>query len=220
MARPTNLHAAGIAFILALGLVLGFGTACNDSGGGGGGGGGDIGDNNPDVYVAMGDSITVGWGVPAGTSYPAQLAGMTGKSIINAGVSGARSSQGAGSVSGILARYKPARLLIMYGANDAIHGASPDTLENNLRAMIGAAKANKTIPIVSTITPMYDSHAAFMPLVDAYNARIRSMAKSEGVALANSAGELGGKRELIQPDGLHPTEVGQRGIAAAFNDRL
>ena len=97
---------------------------------------------------------------------------------------------------------------------------SPDALEGNLRAIVGAAKANHTVPVLATLPPQYDSHANAVPLLQAYNARIRSIGSSEGVPVANVAGEFGNKRDLIQADGLHPTDTGNQALAFAFADRL
>ena len=199
-------------------LALG-GTACNDSGGGGGGGG-NIGDNNPDVYVAIGDSITSGREAPAGAPYPDRLAGIVGKTVVNAGSGGARSSSGPGTAQSVLQRYQPARLLVMYGSNDATAGVNPDDFENNIRAIVALAKANQTIPVIATLPPQYDSRAAVMPLIEAYNVRIRNVGGSEKVPVANVAGEFGNKRELIQADGLHPSDPGNQALAFAFADRL
>ena len=203
-----------------LGAVMCWGTACNDSGGGGGGGNANIGDNNPDVCVAMGDSITSGREAPAGAPYPDRVAGITGKSVVNAGSGGARSSSGVASVSGLLQRYQPARLLVLYGSNDAGAGVGADEFENNIRAIVGAAKVNQTVPVIGTVPPQYDSRAVVMPLIQEYNARIRRVAGSEKVPVANVAGEFGNKRSLIQADGLHPTDPGNQALAFAFADRL
>ena len=81
---------------------------------------------------------------------------------------------------------------------------------------IQAAKANKTRPILANLTPMYDGHAVFQPAVEAVNPQIAALASSEGVRLVNLAGEFGSERSLIQPDGLHPSDMGTPVLAFAF----
>jgi len=204
---------AGIALVLCLGCDSG-------GGGGGGGGGGDIGDNNKGVFVCIGDSITQGLCVPAGAPYPARLAGLSGKTVINEGVCGERSGGGAGRVSGVLARHKPEGLLILYGANDAIGGADVESVIGNLRAIIQAAKANQTRAVIATVMPMYDSHAIFNGAVESYNPRIKQLAGEEGAKLVNLSAEFGNKRDLLQGDGLHPSDMGTQIIAQSFSERI
>ena len=202
-------------FLVALALSLG----C-DSGGGGGGGNKNIGDNIPGVYVAIGDSITQGTDVPAGPPYPSRLAAMSGKTIINAGRGGELSSGGAGRVSGLLSKHTPACLLILYGANDIIKGKSDESILANLNAIIQAAKANQTIPVIASLLPQYDSHGIFDGRVQALNPKIANLAKSTRARFVNLGKEFAGKRDLVQPDGLHPSDRGTTVIAAAFGDKI
>lgn len=202
-----------------LGAVVVWGTAC-ESDDGGGGGSGNIGDNNPDVYVALGDSITSGREAPAGAPYPDRLSGMVGKTVVNAGSGGARSASGVGSVNGLLQTYKPARLLVLYGANDIGAGVGVGEFENNLRAIVGAAKANQTVPVLGTIPPEYDSHAFAAPAIQSFNAAVRRVASSEGVPVANVYGAFGGNRSYVQADGLHPSDAGNNALARAFANKV
>ena len=188
-------------------------VGCNNDDDSSGGLPSDIGDNNPDMVVALGDSITV-------AGYPAAVAGITGKTVINQGRGGERSAGGASRVSGVLSKYKPAYLLILYGANDAIHGADAAAVKGNLRAIIGAAQANKTVPIIANLTPMYDGHSSFQGTATSYNPEIKSLASEMGARFVNLAGEFGSERSLIQADGLHPTGEGSQVIAFAFSDKI
>lgn len=209
-------HLAAGLLTLALGLQLG----CNGGGGGGGGVSGDIGDNNAGVTVALGDSITNGSCVPAGAPYPSRTAAVKGETVINAGRCGETSAGGASRVSGLLAKHKPANLLILYGANDVIQGVDPGTTIANLRSIIQSAKANKTRPVIANLTPMYDGHAAFQPGGAALSTMINALASEEGVPLVNLAGEFGSERDLVQADGLHPSDMGTQVIAFAFADKI
>jgi len=195
-------------------MSVGLSFLCGCEGGSSGGGlGGDVGDNDPDLYVAMGDSITAaGW--------PSLLSAKLGAPVVNRGTPGAMSDHGASTVNGTLARYKPGFLLIMYGANDLIHNQNPNWTVANLRSMIRAAKANKTIPVIATLTPMSGSHGAWAGNVKAMNVLITSMAKEEGAAVANVYKAFGNNPAYILPDGLHPTAAGSDRIAATFAGRI
>ncbi len=178
----------------------------------------DFGRNNPRLCVAMGDSITQGEG--STTSYPSMLSRMLRKTVVNRGDGGSHSLDGRRDVSRFLTIHRPGYLLILYGANDVLHDRSCDAYIENLRFMIRAARQNKTIPILATMTPMTKRHAAFASTVSRYNVKVRELAKSEGVALCDielhfmTAGVTWGG--LMQDDGLHPDAQGMRLIAESF----
>ncbi len=178
----------------------------------------DFGDNDQNLYVAMGDSITEGY--LASTAYPAILSGMLGKPVINVSIGGGQSWQGASMVESTLANYKPGFLLIYFGANDMIHSHDQSETIGNLRAMIVAAKANKTIPVIATCTPMMWSHEAFDGSISVLNGMIKDLASSEGAILVDLGGAFKGHPEYLNEDGLHPNDLGQQVIAAEFRDAL
>jgi len=208
----------------AIGMWLAVGVGCLDSGGSSDGGGGssnkDIGDNDPNRVVAIGDSITEGICRPDGTPYPARLAGLSGKNVINQGRCDERTASGAGRIGGVLNKYKPGTIVILYGANDALDGRSTDAVINSLRSMCNAAIANKTIPLLGTCLPIYGGRSAANSRVQAYNDAIRSLARELGIRVVDFNKEFGNERSLIQPDGVHPSNAGLQVMAFAVNDRL
>jgi len=164
-----------------------------------------FGANNPNVVVAMGDSVTDGSAIN-GKSYPQIVAELSGKTVINEGVGGAFSSDGVRRIGAILEREKPGFIFILYGINDVIHvGRNERTIEN-LRQMIQLARQNQTHPIVGTITPRFrwngaNSHAGL-------NRRIRELCVEEDVILADVEKEFGDNQALFWPDLIHPNEDG------------
>lgn len=183
------------------------------------GGMGDIGSNNPDVYSALGDSITAG-GNGGGDPYPPRLSAMTGKTVVNRADSGKSSGAGLGEVGDILIKDKPAALLILLGANDVIGGSTPESIVANLRGIVQQAKANQTTPVVATMLPMMYVHELWAGEARALSSLIRSMASSEGARLVDLEAEFGSGEGLMLDDGLHPNEVGNEVIAQAFGDAL
>lgn len=168
----------------------------------------NFGVNDPNLYLAMGDSITAaGW--------PGILAGKLGSTVINYSTGGARSDAGAAAVNGQLQRH-PGFLLILYGANDVINGHDPSATIENLRYMIRAAKANQTIPVIGTVTPMRGPHQAYDQAGGELSSRIRSLAHAEGAALADVRKAFGNGEGLLRSDGLHPTPAGSEKIASVF----
>ena len=181
----------------------------------------DFGSNNSNIYVAIGDSITAGYGLSSSSeAYPAKLSGMLGKTVFNKGVIGSYSSYGADTVNSVLNSYKPGYLLILYGVNDLIMGYSTDSVLNNLSAMIGAAKNNQTIPVIATLTPVFGEHAYFEGSVVALNHGIRQLASEQDIHVADLENSFGWNPSYISADGLHPNSQGQDLIAVVFYDEL
>ena len=78
------------------------------------------------AIVAFGDSLTAGFGAEPGSSYPDFLqkdldrAGL-GWRVVNAGVSGDTTTDGANRVSEVLA-VKPRVVILEFGGNDGLRG--------------------------------------------------------------------------------------------------
>jgi lysophospholipase L1-like esterase len=181
----------------------------------------DFGDNNPSVIVAMGDCISGDINYPGVEPYPAILAGMLpSKTIINESGGAAKSSDGASRVNGVLNKNTPAYLLILYGTNDILHSLGHDSIINNLRFIVQAAKNNKTVPIIGTLPPMTHSHSIYNGSIDALNTKIRQMASEENVRVADLAREFAGCDPEMFPDGRHPNADGQAIIAMAYKEKI
>jgi lysophospholipase L1-like esterase len=171
----------------------------------------DFGSNNTAVYVCLGDSITDESG------YPAMLEQMLGqgRTVINEGRGGEESAGGLVRVNGVLGRYTPGYLLVLYGANDVMHGVSGSAIVENLRQIVRSALANQTLPVVATMTPMPRS-VRQQEFVDAVNGEIIRMAQEEGVPLVDLGAILEGAGYELFPDGLHPNREAAEKIASGF----
>lgn len=138
----------------------------------------DVGGNDANVVVCLGDSITA-------RGYPSDLAAKTGLTVVNEGKGGERSSGGAARVGTVLAQHRPAYLCVLYGANDVCGGVPAADVLANLAAIVEAARANQTIPIVATLTPMSGERAEYAAAARDLSAAIRAQAGQLGVALAD-----------------------------------
>ena len=185
-----------------------------------GGGGGDpfadfdFGPNNKNVCLALGDSITVG------DSYIPKLAGMLQKTIVNRAISGSETSVGVDLVHPGLDSTQAGFLTILYGVNDLIMGYSESGAIANLRYMVQAAKDNKTVPIIATLTPVTGSYIGLVSGIQRLNAAIRQLAAEEDVTLVDLEEALDWDPAYLLPDGLHPNAAGNDVIAAAFYDAM
>lgn len=93
------------------------------------------------VILAFGDSITYGTGADGGESYPAVLAALTGRRVVNAGVPGEVSGEGLARLPALLDEHRPQLLILAHGGNDLLHKGNPDELARNLRAMVETARS-------------------------------------------------------------------------------
>lgn len=188
----------------------------------------DFGTNNPNIFVALGDSVTEGAGDSTFQGcwidykgYPERLQAKLGskKTVVNEGVCGEGAIHGAQRVNSVLAKYKPGYLLILYGYNDR---CACQNVMDQLRIIIQAAKANKTIPIIGTMN-------GDNPDVEAMNPLIRDLARQEGIVVADifQAFENDPRYQkdhcsLLYCDylGLHPNDTGYDVMAQAWYDTI
>ena len=91
------------------------------------------------VIVAFGDSLTYGTGVGAGDDYPAILARLTAREVINEGVQGEISSAGLARLPRVLEEYRPELLILIHGGNDMLRNLPAAQTRANLEAMIELA---------------------------------------------------------------------------------
>ncbi|HEY9100162.1 MAG TPA: arylesterase [Thiobacillus sp.] len=95
-----------------------------------------------DVIVAFGDSLTHGTGASEATAYPAVLALITGRTVINAGVPGDTTTSGLARLPKVLNEYKPRLVLLCLGGNDMLRKQPEASTENNLRLMVQTIRAS------------------------------------------------------------------------------
>jgi acyl-CoA thioesterase-1 len=96
------------------------------------------------TIVALGDSLTAGYGLPQKDAFAARLdaaldaAGIKAR-VVNAGVSGDTSAGGLARIDWLLAE-KPDLVIVELGANDALRGLDPEETRRNLGAIIDRIK--------------------------------------------------------------------------------
>jgi len=196
----------------------------------------DFGSNDPRKVVAFGDSITFGvlelrrrgLGLNTSNNYPNLLQAKLKRldsawQVINEGKPGEHSFEGAARIGDVLRSDKPGYILIMEGANDAQQCDDTATLVNSLLSMVRSAKANKTIPIIGTITPSFRNNPCASDTIDDANAGIRGMAAAQNVVLAEIFNGMN-QRELFgqspDRDPLHPNDQGYAVMADIWYNAL
>jgi len=194
-----------------------------------------------ELITAFGDSITEGYcrGVCHGyfevLNASMDASGRT-VDIINGGLGGELTSGGVSRIDIFLAdnpdytynnhcppqtQFNGRRghiILIMEGANDAIHGVSAYTTQANLRSMIQKAKNAGVTPVLATITPNYKYNfgSCNSGVIGPYNTLIRQLASSEGVTLADVCNATDASWGYLTCEGLHPNYSGDVTISNTF----
>ena len=101
----------------------------------------------PVEVIALGDSLTAGYGIGVQNSFPALLQKMFDAEgievrLVNAGVSGDTTAGGLNRLAWVLSGNPKAKAAILaLGANDMLRGQSPERAEANLEAIITEFKA-------------------------------------------------------------------------------
>ncbi|MGY4024471.1 GDSL-type esterase/lipase family protein [Aeromonas rivuli] len=95
-----------------------------------------------ETILAFGDSLTEGRGASPSQSYPSVLASLSGRPVINAGVSGELSQTGRARLPALLAEHRPGLVILLEGGNDILRNSGEPALKANLAAMIEAVQGS------------------------------------------------------------------------------
>jgi len=166
----------------------------------------------PPVILVLGDSISAGFGLPPGAGWTHLLQKRLAERryphrVVNASISGDTTAGGRSRLPALLARHKPAIVVVELGGNDGLRGGSLASSRENLVAMVAATKAAgaRAMIVGMKLPPNYG--AAYARQFDAMFAEV---AKAERVPLVPFFFDgFGEDRDLFQADGIHPTEAAQ-----------
>jgi acyl-CoA thioesterase I len=160
--------------------------------------------------LALGTSLTQGYGVPPGEDFTAVLEARLNAAgdhvkLINAGVSGDTSAGGLSRVDWSLADH-PDAAIVELGSNDALRGLAPAETQKNLTAVLSKLQAAH-VPVLlvgmlapRNLGPEYAASfdAIYPALARKYNAILYPF-MLDGVAV---------NPKLNQADGIHPNPAG------------
>ena len=170
----------------------------------------------PMKILALGTSLTQGYGVPPGTEFTAQLqaalkaAGIDAK-LINAGVSGDTSAGGLSRLDWSLADH-PDAAIVELGSNDVLRGHRAGGDGEEPRAILAKLKAAHVPVLLTGMKAPRNLGAGLCGQFDAIYPRLAKQYGAlfypfilDGVAL---------NPKLNQADGMHPNPAGVKIIVA------
>ncbi len=169
----------------------------------------------PIKILALGTSLTQGYGLPPGTEMTALLeTGLKKKGIdatvINAGVSGDTSAGGLARLDWSLADH-PDAAMIELGSNDALRGLPPEQTEKNLSAILARlAAAHMPVLLLGMKAPRNLGPEYVARFEEIYPKLARQYGTLfypfvlDGVAM---------NPKLNQADGIHPNPAGEKILA-------
>jgi lysophospholipase L1-like esterase len=164
------------------------------------------------TILAFGDSLTAGTGAGETESYPAVLARLTGRKVVNAGVLGEVSASGVQRLPEMLDRERPALLILCHGGNDLLARQDHQLIADNLRAMLRSA-AERGVPVLLVAVPAPDLSLKPPALYEELAREFRIPV--EGKVLAHIMG-----KGSLKSDHVHPNVAGYRLLAEALADQL
>jgi acyl-CoA thioesterase-1 len=160
--------------------------------------------------LAFGDSLTHGYGLPAGETFPEQLeaalrADGLEVTVINAGNSGDTTAGGRARLDWALAD-DPDVVILELGANDGLRGLDPAATYDNLDAILARLK-EADLPVL--IAGMLAPPNLGREYADAFNAVYPRLAEKYGVPLYPFFLDgVAMDKALNQSDGIHPNAAG------------
>jgi acyl-CoA thioesterase-1 len=165
--------------------------------------------------VALGDSLTAGYGLLESQSYPVALqqrinAEGYGFDVVNAGVSGDTTAGGLRRLDWSL-EGDVRVLVVALGGNDGLRGLSIADMKQNLTTIVARAKARGIIVILAGMEapPNFGQEYA-----DSFRQAFRDVALKERVTFIPFLLQgVAGHGALNQSDGIHPNPEGAAKVA-------
>jgi lysophospholipase L1-like esterase len=177
------------------------------------------------------DAFGIGSYDPDRENWPTQLAGYLPQPthLVNLGVPGATIAQAQQEELPIATAQHPQILVLWLAVNDIIDDVPLTTYSAQLRATLATLRAASpgtrvfvgNVPDLTRL-PFFDGRdpVTLRAEVSAWNVAIAQACADEGATLADIAsgwGQFSNHPEYISRDGLHPSRLGARQLAAFFD---
>ncbi len=165
-----------------------------------------------EVILVVGDSLSAAYNIPRQSGWvnllQQRLAAGSGDRfrVVNASISGDTTAGGVARLPALLDQYRPDILVLELGANDGLRGLPLAILRRNLQTMIDAGTAGgaKVVLVNVQLPPSYGKF-----FNEKFQAVFSDLQQRNGLPMVIFGFAQLNDIELIQEDGLHPTEAAQ-----------
>ena len=168
------------------------------------------------TVVALGDSLTYGYGANTETAYPMVLAELSKWKVVNAGVNGDTSADVLTRVNEITEQ-NPDLVLLGVGGNDILQRIAPDTTRANIIATIDTLQS-ENIGVVLIAEPHLSTSALFGKASD--NPLYEAIAEAEGIPLYSDGWSTVLSDDALKSDKIHANAAGYRQFAEGLHEYL
>jgi acyl-CoA thioesterase-1 len=164
----------------------------------------------PSSILVLGDSLSAEYGLQRGQGWVALLQARLAQEkipaqVVNASISGDTTSGGRSRLPALLAQHKPTLVIVELGGNDALRGLPLAMTQDNLQAMVAAAKAAgaRVLLIGMQVPPNYGQSYG-KQFADSFS----QVAKAQQVALVpfllKGIADGPDALKMFQADRIHP----------------
>jgi acyl-CoA thioesterase-1 len=182
------------------------------------------------TVVALGDSLTAGYGLPAEAGFVPQLQAWLDAEgieaeVVNAGVSGDTTAGGLARLDWALGEEADA-VIVALGGNDLLRAIPVETSRANLDAILAEVRGERGLPVLlvglespGNYGPAYKEafDSMYPQLAEEYGALV----ERSFLAPLTAGADIGTARaRYMQPDGIHPNAEGVALIVEALGPRV
>lgn len=168
--------------------------------------------------LALGDSLTMGYGATPEQAWPTRLAQLTGWQVDNEGVSGDTSAGALQRLEALLATNSYDAVLVGIGGNDMLRGISQQTTTDHVAAIVRMALAHTPyVAVIATPAPE-PLRATVGSLSDAGFYEV--VAKAEKALLIPDVYSAVLSDAALRSDRIHANAQGYAVVAQQLADKL
>ena len=156
------------------------------------------------TIVAFGDSLTYGQGAARDKTYPAVLAQLTGKEVVNLGLNGDTAANAPSRLEQVL-EHKPYMVLIEFGGNDFMRSVPFEQSIAAVEQMVERVQSSGAVAVIVDTGGYYS--------MKKYTKAYKKIAREKGALFVPGILDgIFGKRGLMS-DQIHPNAEGYKLVA-------
>ncbi len=170
------------------------------------------------VVLALGDSLTAGYGLAPEQAWPALLAEKTGWQVVNGGVSGDKTGDALARLPALMDEHAPKLVLVTLGGNDMLRKLPEEQTRGNLARILELVRGRNAQPVLLATPKPSVAGVVFQNLSPppfyaeiAQERQVPLIAEAIPEVLSDPALKL---------DQLHPNAEGHQALAGKAFDAL